>query len=107
MKKMKRILAVLVLAASLAPAVTAQSTLKIKVYIASDETVASSREVVEAIRLKMGMVKTFRFVETEAPELILDIDCVPRTQSEEYSCMYVAPLCGAVVQNFARCRCPQ
>ena len=97
---MTRILAVAVLAASLAPAVPAQSTLKIKVYIESDETVPSSREVVEAIRLKMGMVKNFRLVETEAPDLILDIDCIPRTQSEQYSCMYVALYAGPSFKTF-------
>ena len=51
---MTRILAVAVLAASLAPAVPAQSTLKIKVYIVSDETVPSSREVVEANSAENG-----------------------------------------------------
>ena len=91
---MTRILAVAVLAASLASGVPAQSTLKIKVYIASDETVPSTREVIEVIRLRMGMIKTFRLVETEAPDLILDVDCVRGTQSEPHNCMYVALYAG-------------
>ena len=97
---MKRILAVAVLATSLASGVAAQSTLKIKVYIVSDQTVPSSREVVEAIRLKMGMINSFRLVETEAPDLILDVDCVPRTQSEPYNCMYVALYAGPSFKTF-------
>jgi hypothetical protein len=97
---MTRILAVVVLAASLASGVPAQSTLKIKVYIVSDDKVQSSREVVEAIRLKMGMVMNFRFVETEAPDLVLEVDCVPRTQSEPYNCMYVALYAGPSFKTF-------
>ena len=46
------------------------------------------------------MVKTFRFVETEAPELILEVDCIPRTQSEQYSCMYVALYAGPSFKTF-------
>jgi hypothetical protein len=87
--KMKKIMAVALLTAGLAPVAPAQS-LKIKVYIVTDETVLSSHEVVEATRQKMSMFKTFRFVETEAPDLILNVDCIPRTLSEPYSCMYVA-----------------
>jgi hypothetical protein len=94
MKKIRRILTACALAASLAPAVPAQSTLKIKVYIVSNGTVPSSHEVREAIRQKMGMVKNFRLVETETPDLALVVDCIPRAQSELYSCMYVALYVG-------------
>ena len=87
---MKRILIVAILAAGLGSIAAAQSTLKIKVYIVSDETVPSSHEVEEALRQKMNTVKNFRFVEREAPELILDVNCIPRTLSEPYNCMYVA-----------------
>ena len=91
---MKRILIVAILAAGLGSIATAQSTLKIKVYIASNETVPSSHEVEEALRQKMSMVRNFRFVEREAPELILQINCVLRTLSEPYDCMYVALYAG-------------
>ena len=49
---MKRILIVAILAAGLASIAAAQSALKIKVYIVSDETVPSSHEVDEALRQK-------------------------------------------------------
>jgi hypothetical protein len=78
---MKRKLAVAILAASLASVAPAQSTLKIKVYIVRNETVPASHEVVETLRQKMNMIKTFRFAHTEPPELIL-VDCIPRAAPE-------------------------
>jgi hypothetical protein len=47
---MKRILIVAILAAGLGSIAAAQSTLKIKVYIVSNESVPSSHEVDEALR---------------------------------------------------------
>jgi hypothetical protein len=91
---MKRILTVAILAAGLGSIAMAQSNLKIKVYIVSDEKVPSSHEVEVALRQKMSMVRNFRFVEREAPELILEVNCVPRTTSEPYNCMYVALYAG-------------
>jgi hypothetical protein len=49
------------------PVAPAQSTLKIKVYIVSNETVPASHEVVETLCQKMNMIKTFRFADTEPP----------------------------------------
>jgi hypothetical protein len=91
---MKCRLAVAVLAVCLAPAAPAQVASKIKVYIVSNRTVPSSREVNEIIRQKMITVNSFRFVEKESPDLILNIDCIPRTLSEPYNCMYVALYAG-------------
>jgi hypothetical protein len=91
--KMKKIMAVAVLIASVASVAPAQS-LKIKVYMVTNETLPSSHEVVEETRQRMSLFKTFRFVETEAPDLILNVDCIPRTQSEPYSRIYVALYVG-------------
>jgi len=91
---MKRILAVAALAAVFASVAPAQSALKIKVYIVPDEKNPTSREVQEILRQRMSMIKTFRFVETESPDLILNVDCIPRSLSEPYNCMYVALYAG-------------
>jgi hypothetical protein len=92
--KMKRILTVAVLAAGLASVALAQPSSNIKVFIISNEKVPSSGEVVQVIRQKMRMAKVFQFVEKEAPNLILTVDCVPRTLSEPYDCMYVSLYAG-------------
>jgi hypothetical protein len=97
---MKRKLVVAVLAASLATLAQAQSTLKIKVYIVSNETVPSSREVGERLRQKMNMIKSFRFADKEPPDLILNVDCIPRATSEPYNCMYVAFCAGPSFKTF-------
>jgi hypothetical protein len=98
---MKKILAVaLFLAAGLASVAGAQSTLRIKVYIVSDEAAPASHEVAEAVRQKLNMAKPFRFVEKEAPDLILTVDCIPRTLSEPYNCMYVALYAGPSFKTF-------
>ena len=91
---MKTIMAVAVLAASLATAASEQRTLKIKAYIVSNETQPSSHEVGETLRQKMNMIKTFRFADKEPPDLILNVDCMPRAASEPYNCMYVALYAG-------------
>jgi len=97
---MRRKLFVAVLAASLATVAQAQSTLKIKVYIVSDEKVPSTREVGETLRQKMNMSKTFRFVDKEPPDLSLDVDCIPQATSEPYNCMYVALYAGPSFKTF-------
>jgi len=97
---MRRILAVAVLAASLASVAQAQSILRIKVYIVSNETVASSHEVEETLRQKMNMIRTFRFVDKEPPDLILNVECIPRAASEPYNCMYVALYAGPSFKTF-------
>jgi hypothetical protein len=93
-KTMYRILAVAVLTASLASIASAQSIPKIKLYIVSNETVQSSNEVAEALRQKLSILKAFRFVDKEPPDLILNVDCIPRTPSGPYNCMYVALYAG-------------
>jgi hypothetical protein len=97
---MKRKLAVALLAASLGTVAQAQSTLKIKVYIVNNETVPSTREVGETLRQKMNMIKTFRFADKEPPDLILNVDCIPRATSEPYNCMYVALYAGPSSKTF-------
>jgi hypothetical protein len=97
---MKRKLSIAVLAASLATVAQAQSTLKIKVYIVSNDAVPSTREVGETLRQKMDMIKTFRFADKEPPDLILDVDCIPRAASEPYNCMYVALYAGPSFKTF-------
>ncbi len=97
---MKRKVAVAVLAASLATLAPAQSALKIKAYIVSNEKEPSSREVGQTLRQKMDMIKTFRFADKEPPDLILNVDCIPRAMSEPYNCMYVALYAGPSFKTF-------
>lgn len=97
---MKRKLAVAVLAASLATAAPAQSVLRIKAYIVSNEMEPASHEVGQTLRQKMNMIKTFRFADKEPPELILNVDCIPRAVSEPYTCMYVALYVGPSFKTF-------
>ena len=55
---MKRKLAVAVFATNLATAAPAQSVLRIKAYIVSNEMEPASHEVGQTFRQKMNMIKT-------------------------------------------------
>ena len=97
---MKRNLAVAFLAASLATAAPAQSVLRIKACLVSNEMEPSSHELGQTLRQKMNMIKTFRFADKKPPELILNVDCIPRAVSEPYTCMYVALYVGPSFKTF-------